>query len=113
MATAFVVNGGNVIIASRKEKALAETCDKLNALKTGGKASYVVADISTKAGCETVAEGVKKLTDKIHVLVANAGATWGGCGCCWPPLFSILALKPPIISVQRLSGERLVALLVS
>lgn len=77
MAKAFVVNGGNVILVSRKEKVLQKTCDTLNALK-GGKASYIVSDTSSKAGCQVVADAVKKQTDKIHVLVNNAGVTWGG-----------------------------------
>jgi NAD(P)-dependent dehydrogenase (short-subunit alcohol dehydrogenase family) len=76
MATAFVVNGGNVIIASRKEKALAKACEEMNK-KGPGKASYIVGDISTKAGCLGVAEEVKKRVDKIHVLVNNSGVTWG------------------------------------
>jgi len=76
MATALAQNGAHVIIASRKEKALKEVADKLN--KDGpGKCNYVVADLSTKGGCEHLANEVKKLTDKVHILINNSGVTWG------------------------------------
>ena len=76
MATALVQNGAKVIIASRKEKALKEVADNLN--KHGsGTCEYVVADLSTKAGCDHLAAEVAKKTDKIHILVNNSGVTWG------------------------------------
>jgi short-subunit dehydrogenase len=40
MATSLVQNGANVIIASRKEKALKEVADELNALGKG-RCEYV------------------------------------------------------------------------
>ncbi|CAH7686383.1 hypothetical protein PPACK8108_LOCUS21027 [Phakopsora pachyrhizi] len=76
MAHAWVANGGRVIIASRKEKALSQVCDALNTLGTG-KAEYVVGDVSSKAGCVAIADEIKKRVDKIHVLVNNSGVTWG------------------------------------
>jgi len=72
MATALVKNGARVIIAFRKEKALKQVADTLN--KAGpGKCEYVVADLSTKAGCDGLAADVKKRTDKIHILINNSG----------------------------------------
>lgn len=76
MAHAWVQNGGHVIIASRKEKALAKVCDELNSFKTG-KAEYVVGDISSKAGCVALCDKIKERVNKIHVLVNNSGVSWG------------------------------------
>ncbi|EGG04564.1 uncharacterized protein MELLADRAFT_37249 [Melampsora larici-populina 98AG31] len=76
MAHAWVQNGGHVIIASRKEKALSKVCDELNSLKTG-KAEYVVGDVSTKAGCVALCDKIKEKVNKIHVLVNNSGVSWG------------------------------------
>ena len=76
MATALVQNGAKIIIASRKEKALKEAADNLN--KHGsGSCEYVVADLSSKAGCDQLAAEVAKKTDKVHILINNSGVTWG------------------------------------
>ena len=37
----------------------------------------IVADLGTKAGCEHLADEIKKRESKIHVLVNNSGASWG------------------------------------
>ncbi|GAA95456.1 uncharacterized protein L969DRAFT_15376 [Mixia osmundae IAM 14324] len=76
MAAALVQNSANVIIASRKEKQLKEVSDKLNAAGPG-KCSYIVADISSKAGCDALCDAVKQKIDKLHILVNNSGVTWG------------------------------------
>ena len=128
MATAFVTNGGNVIIVSRKEKALSKACDTMNALKTGGKASYVIGDVSSKAGCEGVAAEIKKRTDKviagsergilrddhtdrdelaqIHVLVNNSGATWGARKDVCLPVVRQPRSCTFSISIRQCAGER-------
>lgn len=74
-AQAFVQNGAKVIIASRKEKELQSTCDRLNSLGPG-KCEYVVADLKDKSGCMQLCEDVKKKTDRLTVLLNNSGATW-------------------------------------
>ncbi|KAI7965667.1 hypothetical protein MJO29_001415 [Puccinia striiformis f. sp. tritici] len=76
MSRAWVLNGGYVIIASRKEQALSKVCQELNALGTG-KADFIVGDVSSKAGCLAICAEVKKKVDKIHVLVNNSGVSWG------------------------------------
>ncbi|CAD6563665.1 MAG: hypothetical protein CYPHOPRED_000016 [Cyphobasidiales sp. Tagirdzhanova-0007] len=76
MATALVQNGAKVIIASRKEKPLKEVTNTLNKHGTGS-CDYIVADLGTKAGCDKLAEEIKKRTDKIHILINNSGSTWG------------------------------------
>ncbi|KAF2624734.1 3-oxoacyl-reductase [Macroventuria anomochaeta] len=75
-AQAFVQNGATVFIASRKEKELKATTDRLNALGPG-KCSYIIGDLKNKAGCLAVCDELKKRTDRLTVLVNNTGASWG------------------------------------
>jgi NADP-dependent 3-hydroxy acid dehydrogenase YdfG len=75
-AQAFVQNGSRVFIASRKEKELKSTSDRLNALGPG-TCEYVVADLKNKAGCVALCAEMKKRTDRLTVLVNNTGASWG------------------------------------
>lgn len=75
-AQAFVQNGARVFIASRKEKELAATTARLNALGPG-KCEYIVADLKDKAGCLALCEEMKKRTDRLTVLINNSGASWG------------------------------------
>lgn len=75
-AQAFVQNGATVFIASRKEKELKATTDRLNALGPG-KCNYIVGDLKNKAGCLAVCDELKKRTDRLTVLVNNTGASWG------------------------------------
>ncbi|GJJ11880.1 hypothetical protein Clacol_006118 [Clathrus columnatus] len=76
IASALVQNGAKVYIASRKESQLKEVTDALNK-KGPGSCSYVVADLSSKAGCDRLANAIKSKEQKIHILVNNSGATWG------------------------------------
>ena len=75
-AQAFVQNGSRVFIASRKEKELKSTTDRLNALGPG-TCEYIVADLKDKAGCLGLCADMKKRTDRLTVLVNNTGASWG------------------------------------
>ncbi|KNZ55911.1 hypothetical protein VP01_2545g2 [Puccinia sorghi] len=77
MAQAWVMNGGHVVIGARKEEVLSKTCERLNRLGTG-KAEYICADISTKAGCTELCDQLKKKFHKIHVLVNNSGTAIAG-----------------------------------
>ena len=36
------------------------------------------SDLSTEAGCQVLADAVKRDESKVHFLINNAGATWGG-----------------------------------
>ena len=72
MATAFVQNGAKVFIASRKEGQLKTMAEKLTAAGPGS-CEYIVGDIGTKAGCDSVAEALKKRTKKLNVVINNSG----------------------------------------
>ena len=52
---------------------------KLNALPgIQGRAVGIAADVGKREGVEKLFENVKEYTDNVDILVANAGATWGG-----------------------------------
>ncbi|KAI9056420.1 NAD-P-binding protein [Trametes sanguinea] len=76
IASAYVQNGAKVYIASRKEKQLKEMAETLTK-KGPGSCHYIVADISSKAGCDALADAIKARESRIHILVNNSGASWG------------------------------------
>ncbi|KAB8229814.1 oxidoreductase, short-chain dehydrogenase/reductase family [Aspergillus alliaceus] len=69
-----------VYIASRKAQACNEAVAALNALpnkRPGAQAISVPADNSKISELDRLVEEVKKTTDHVDILFANAGATWG------------------------------------
>jgi NAD(P)-dependent dehydrogenase (short-subunit alcohol dehydrogenase family) len=74
IAEGFVEAGASVIISSRKAEACAETAAELSAM---GSCIGIPADLSTEAGCRTLADEMSSRVDRLDVLVNNAGATWG------------------------------------
>ena len=66
--------GASVYISSRK----AEGCAEAEAqLSEHGPVTAIQADLSTEAECIRLAEEVGAREQAVHVLVNNAGATWG------------------------------------
>ncbi|XP_006458711.1 hypothetical protein AGABI2DRAFT_190918 [Agaricus bisporus var. bisporus H97] len=76
MATGFAQNGADVYIAARKEKPLQEAVADIKKVATG-RVAYIVADISSKAGCDALIQEFRKRESKLHVLINNSGAVWG------------------------------------
>ncbi|KAH7141229.1 hypothetical protein B0J13DRAFT_54059 [Dactylonectria estremocensis] len=80
-ASAFLQAGASkVFISSRKAAACEEAVRALNALPNrapGAVAISVPADSATVEGVEALVAQVKKHTDRVDILFANAGATWG------------------------------------
>ena len=68
--------GCRVIISSRKAEPLYAAADELSA-GSAGECIAVPADLSTVEGCDHLAEAVTATTSRLHVLVNNAGASWG------------------------------------
>ncbi|OGM49993.1 oxidoreductase [Aspergillus bombycis] len=69
-----------VYITSRKAQACDEAVAALNALpnkRPGAQAISVAADNSKISELDRLVEEVKKTTDHVDILFANAGATWG------------------------------------
>lgn len=74
IARGFVEAGANVYIASRK----AEVCEEVAAaLSQVGRCTPLPADLSTEDECRRLAGELAAREDALHILVNNAGATWG------------------------------------
>jgi 2-deoxy-D-gluconate 3-dehydrogenase len=73
IAAGFLESGAKVYISSRK----AEACDATAAaLSELGECVSVPMDVSTVAGCRSLAEEIARREGKLDVLVNNAGAAW-------------------------------------
>lgn len=82
-ATAFLKAGAKtVIITSRKfegPQGINQAVSKLNQLPgIKGKALGIAANVAQTDEIERLVKEVKSLEGKLDILVANAGATWGG-----------------------------------
>lgn len=77
LAEALVRAGADVMIASRKGEACAAAAAELNALGAPGRAEGFSGNVATEDGVGALAAEVARRTDKLHILVNNAGRTWG------------------------------------
>jgi NAD(P)-dependent dehydrogenase (short-subunit alcohol dehydrogenase family) len=75
IARGLVAAGARVYISSRK----ADACETLAAelLAEGGEAIALPADLGTVEGVERLAAALVEREEALHLLVNNAGATWG------------------------------------
>lgn len=85
-----------VYISSRKAEGCAEAERELSAY---GQVSAIQADLSTEAECLRLAREVSERERALHILVNNAGATWGAPledfpGSAWDKVLD-LNLKSP------------------
>jgi len=74
IARGFVAAGAKVYISARKADACAQAVEELS---RDGEAHAFPADLSTMSGVDALASAVAAREPKVHVLVNNAGATWG------------------------------------
>jgi NAD(P)-dependent dehydrogenase (short-subunit alcohol dehydrogenase family) len=74
IARGLLQAGASVYISSRKADAVAAAEDELSAY---GKVTGIAADLSQVDECRRLVEFVGEREDRLHVLVNNAGATWG------------------------------------
>src|SRR5512142_1941595 len=74
MARGLLDAGARVYISSRKADACEAARDEL---KEFGTVHAIPADLSTEAECLRLAAEVARMEDQVHILVNNAGATWG------------------------------------
>jgi NAD(P)-dependent dehydrogenase (short-subunit alcohol dehydrogenase family) len=72
IARAYVDNGAKVILTSRK----ASDVEGL-AAQLGDAATAIPADLSQMSEIDRFVAEVAKVTDRVHVLFNNAGASWG------------------------------------
>lgn len=75
IATQLARAGATVLICARHETEVAAAVDVLSA--EGGVVHGIVADLATLAGVDALAAEVAERTQRLDVLVNNAGATWG------------------------------------
>jgi NAD(P)-dependent dehydrogenase (short-subunit alcohol dehydrogenase family) len=74
IARGFVEAGAKVYISSRK----ADVCEKVAAeLSTIGPCEAIPANLATEEACRTLASEITSREPALHILVNNAGATWG------------------------------------
>lgn len=74
IARGFVEAGARVIISSRKADACAAVAAQLSEI---GSCEAIPVDLSTTDGADRLAGAVIDRTQRLDVLVNNAGATWG------------------------------------
>eukprot|EP01012_Entosiphon_sulcatum_P010746 TRINITY_DN16369_c0_g1_i1.p1 TRINITY_DN16369_c0_g1~~TRINITY_DN16369_c0_g1_i1.p1 ORF type:complete len:287 (-),score=37.98 TRINITY_DN16369_c0_g1_i1:213-1052(-) len=76
IAQGLVENGATVFVCSRRAADCDKAVQELNA--TGpGKAISLPADVAGEADCKALVEKLSQQTDKLHILINNAGTTWG------------------------------------
>ena len=103
IARGFVEGGARVVISSRK----AEVCERVAAeLSEVGECVAVPADLSGEEACRRLAGEVGEREGRVHVLVNNAGATWGAAleaypGAAWDKLLD-LNLKAPFFLTRAM-----------
>ncbi|MFO7550040.1 MAG: SDR family NAD(P)-dependent oxidoreductase [Haliea sp.] len=74
IAEGFVANGVRTYITARREDELQATAA---ALSQQGECIALVADLSTVEGATRFAAEIREREPELHILVNNAGATWG------------------------------------
>jgi NAD(P)-dependent dehydrogenase (short-subunit alcohol dehydrogenase family) len=76
-AEGLMAAGARVLIASRKEAACVAAAKELNSLSHPGKAEGFAGDVASEEGIAALAEEVGRRTDKLDILMNNAGTSWG------------------------------------
>jgi len=76
-AEGLVAAGATVLIASRKEDACRAAADELNDAGYSGRAEGFGGDVATEEGIEKLAADVGERTDRLDILMNNAGTSWG------------------------------------
>lgn len=76
-AHGLVAAGATVLIASRKAEMCEAAAGEINALGLPGKAMGFAGDVGTADGIAALVAEVQARTDTLHILMNNAGRTWG------------------------------------
>ncbi len=74
IARGFVENGVKTYITSRNEEELRATEAELGKL---GQCVAIPSDLSSMAGLDAFAAAIAEREPELHILVNNAGASWG------------------------------------
>lgn len=76
-AEGLAAAGARVLIASRKGEACEAAAAEINAMGYPGSAEGFAGDVATEEGIAALVAEVKQRTDKLNILMNNAGRTWG------------------------------------
>lgn len=76
-ATGLAAAGARVLIASRKADACEAVAAEINASGVAGSVEGFGGDVATEAGIDALVAEVQSRTDKLNILMNNAGRTWG------------------------------------
>lgn len=77
ISEALVAGGARVLIVSRKGEACSRFAGELLAKGYPGSAVGFAGDIGSEPGISALARAVSERTDRLNILVNNAGRTWG------------------------------------
>ena len=77
IATALAMGGARVLIASRKGADCMAVANEINGLGGGGSVEGFAGDVSSEEGVAALVSEVRARTDKLEILVNNAGLSWG------------------------------------
>jgi len=104
IARGLLQAGAEVVISSRKADACEHAAEQLSAF---GSVRAVPADLSRQDECKRLAADVVNDSGRLHILVNNAGATWGEPlasfpTSAWDKVLD-LNLKSPFWMVQELA----------
>ena len=76
IAAGFLANGAKVYISSRKADVCDATAERLSA-EYGGECVSIPANLAELAGTEALAAEISSRESRLHILVNNAGVSWG------------------------------------
>ncbi|MFC2967272.1 SDR family oxidoreductase [Acidimangrovimonas pyrenivorans] len=76
-AEGLVRAGARVLIASRKGDACTAVAEELNVLGAPGSAEGFAGDVASEDGVKALAAEVGERSDALHILMNNAGRSWG------------------------------------
>lgn len=76
-AEGLAAAGARVLLASRKGAACDAVAQELNAKGYSGSAEGFAGDVASEAGILALVDQVKSRTDKLDILMNNAGRSWG------------------------------------
>ncbi|WP_372573971.1 SDR family oxidoreductase [Ruegeria jejuensis] len=76
-AEGLIQAGARVLIASRKADACRAVADELNAIGAEGSVEGFGGDVGTAEGLSALVGEIKSRTDRLDILMNNAGLSWG------------------------------------
>ncbi len=71
IARKFAAAGAAVVVTARTEMEIAQVASDIR--EKGGRAAFVVADVSRESDCEEIVSAARQAFGAIHILVNNAG----------------------------------------